>query len=90
MYYAVYDKETGELISTGTELNPNLDKKFDVVEMGDDFDTEQEAVSDWDVTNLTFVPKPIPVIKTKEERIAEINADLKLTPEQLQALEKYI
>ena len=53
MWYAVYEKLTGKLYSTGTVLSDKIKPEFEVKELGENFD-ERGLV--WDETNKQFIP----------------------------------
>ena len=51
--YAVYDKTTKELLSTGTVLGDSLPSNLDKVELS-------ELIGIWNKTTLSFDPLPAP------------------------------
>lgn len=86
MWYAVFYKKTGQLYSTGSVLTEKIPNEFDFVELGDDYDFENEVTTDWDPVSKSFSPKPQPVFKTLDDRIAEAAQGLNLTKGQIDQL----
>ena len=90
MYFAVYNPTTKELISIASEIDEKViqDKALEYkTYQGDDSDAGDKV---WDKVLLDFVPSPEPVLKSKGDLIAEIEADLGLTKEQVSKLLKHI
>lgn len=90
MWYIVYEEKTGKPISTGTELANPLPKGLVAKELGEDWDWENEWNMTWHEDTLEFTVNPPVVIPTKQDRLNDISANLGLTAEQIQKLEKFL
>ncbi len=91
MFYAIFDKD-GILVSTASEIDEKVIEENKLTYKtfeGDDGDWPD--YKDWDTKTKDFVDKPpLPIGKTKQERVDEIVRELGLTPEQKEKLENVI
>jgi hypothetical protein len=77
-WYAVCDKETGELKSTGTVLPETLDGAYEVIGLDEPWDA---AIHDWDAANKrktakVRAPKPFTIHRVLDRLTAEDAAEI--------------
>lgn len=73
-WYVVYDKNTNELASTGSVIEP--EKLPEHLAYREIIKEPDFAIEEWDKVNLKMKPRPIELVSPPIDRLANIEKDI--------------
>lgn len=86
MFYAIFEQETGRLVSGCTEIQPSLPEGLSALVLRD----APQKNEMWDEKKLKYVRRPAKIVKDKAVVIAEKLAELPLEASQQLQLRVFI